>query len=188
MSEETIVGVISASKAPGKVITPSDQIKKEYGLIGCFLVFTTTRIIACAMTNLTNDQKYLMLGLLSPAAYVVGSINEQIKQMKELAAKKEEFKGVEKEELLKKLLQIDEPLLEISYAHIEKAELSRTGGLKLKVSWNRRYLDREFSFGTGRKREEEEPADILDRALSKTHSKKIEKGFFGQKQVWEKSV
>lgn len=173
MSEEKIVGWLVAQKSPNSFSTDTGAPRKEENPLICILVFTHSKLICVKVGSTHGPVEFLLYG---PLAWLV------TKRVRKAHA----LRIIENAKSLSELLEANRHF-EIDYAYIERFELNKRV-LKINVSWNPEYLDREMRFAVLGEREGTHCHTILRMALPPSFTETCENASSGERYAWNRPL
>jgi hypothetical protein len=168
-SREKVLGYLLAMKSPGTFVTTAGAVKDEKKPLRCVLFLTSKRLIALMTQDTYDGLRHFILEtgleMLPKEAHALKNRMESRKAEK-----------IDDTESLDEVLKEAEHF-EIDYGYIEKLEFQKflffSSNLRIRVSWNPRYLDKELEFSVARKHKGEDCVEMLHSALSAEFEEEI---------------
>jgi hypothetical protein len=160
-------------------MTDTGVLKREEKPFHCVLLVTSKRLILVPTESSRIGWKEIF------EANFPALLWYDIMKQTSVESETEKEKRKNAEESLDRLLKENEHF-DIDCSYIEKVEL-QGGAVKIRISWNPKYVDKELIFSLV-KPKIEEFASMLRSALQTGFSEMSKKTFTGIKHVWERKA
>ena len=169
-SREKVLGYLLAVKSPGTFVTTAGAVKDEKKPLRCVLFLTSKRLIALMTQDTYDGLRHFILE--TGLEMLPKEISETVEWLKRQVKNRMESRKAEKIEDTESLDEVlkEAEHFEIDYGYIEKLEFQKflffSPSLRIRVSWDPRYLDKELEFSVARKHKGEDCVEMLHSALS----------------------